>query len=122
MAAETDLQFDGWRVNRVSGEISREARAFRLQQQPLRILVQLYDHAGEIVTREQILDALWGIDFVPDSNVVERHIRALRRKLHDNWHHPRFIETVHGKGYRLISDIASVPPDVKRDAPSVSER
>ncbi len=74
------------------------------------LLYLLMTNAGEIVTREQILDSLWGIDFVPDSNIVERHIRGLRRKLHDDWHHPRFIETVHGKGYRLLPDTGRVSP------------
>jgi DNA-binding response OmpR family regulator len=74
------------------------------------LLYLLMAHAGEIVTREQILDALWGVDFAPDSNVVERHIRSLRRKLHDDWHHPHFIETIHGMGYRLLPNTGRVPP------------
>lgn len=73
------------------------------------LLYILMEHTGEIVTRDEILDALWGVDFAPDSNVVERHIRSLRRKLHDDWHRPRYIETVHGKGYRLMLDGARVP-------------
>ena len=52
--------------------------------------------------REQILDALWGTDFISESNVVDRHVRALRAKLQDDWHKPRYSETVSGTGYRFV--------------------
>src|SRR6266550_2112217 len=56
----------------------------------------------KVLTREQILDALWGTDFVIESNVVDRHVRALRVKLQNDWHKPRYIETVQGAGYRFV--------------------
>jgi DNA-binding response OmpR family regulator len=68
------------------------------------LLYLLIARVGEIVTRDEILDALWSVDFAPDSNVIERHVRSLRHKLHDDWHRPRYIETVHGRGYRLLPD------------------
>jgi DNA-binding response OmpR family regulator len=54
------------------------------------------------VTRDEILDALWGVDYAAESNVIDRHIRNLRAKLQDDWRKPRFIVTVPGKGYRCI--------------------
>lgn len=66
------------------------------------LLYLLAANAGTILTREQILDALWGTDFVIESNVVDRHVRALRAKLQDDWHKPRYIETVPNAGYRFI--------------------
>ena len=54
------------------------------------------------MTRDDILDAIWGTDFVAESNIVDRHIRSLRVKLQDDYRHPRFIATVPGKGYRFI--------------------
>src|SRR5216684_3683017 len=68
------------------------------------LLYLLAANAGSVLTREQILDALWGTDFVIESNVVDRHVRALRAKLQDDWHKPRYIETVPGAGYRFVSD------------------
>lgn len=59
-------------------------------------------NAGRVLSRDEILDALWGMDFVAESNVVDRHIRSLRAKLHDNWQKPRFIATVRGQGYRFL--------------------
>jgi DNA-binding response OmpR family regulator len=73
------------------------------------LLYLLAANAGTILTREQILDALWGTDFVIESNVVDRHVRALRAKLRDDWHKPRYIETVAGAGYRFVS-AAEVEP------------
>ena len=66
------------------------------------LLYLLAANAGSVLTREQILDALWGTDFVVESNVVDRHVRALRSKLQNDWHKPRYIETVPGTGYRFV--------------------
>ncbi len=66
------------------------------------LLYLLASRGGRVVTREEILDAVWGTDFVAESNVVDRHIRGLRIKLQNGYRHPRFIATVPGKGYRFI--------------------
>jgi DNA-binding response OmpR family regulator len=66
------------------------------------LLYLLASRAGRVVTREEILDAVWGTDFVAESNVVDRHVRSLRIKLQNDYRHPRFIETVPGRGYRFI--------------------
>ena len=66
------------------------------------LLYLLAANTGQLVTRDQILDALWGTDYVAESNVVDRHIRNLRAKLQNDWRKPRFIETVPGKGYRFL--------------------
>jgi DNA-binding response OmpR family regulator len=66
------------------------------------LLYLLAANAGRLVTREQILDSLWGVDHAAGSNLVDRHVRNLRTKLHDNWRRPRFIATVQGHGYRFL--------------------
>lgn len=66
------------------------------------LLYLLASRAGRVVTRDEILDAIWGTDFVAESNVVDRHIRSLRIKLQNDYRHPRFIATVPGRGYRFI--------------------
>jgi DNA-binding response OmpR family regulator len=73
------------------------------------LLYLLAANAGSVLTREQILDALWGTDFVIESNVVDRHVRALRAKLQNDWHKPRYIETVPGAGYRFVTAPDEVP-------------
>src|SRR6266542_4048533 len=66
------------------------------------LLYLLAANAGRVVTREEILYTLWGVDYVAESNVVDRQIRNLRGRLQDDWRQPRFIATVPGRGYRFL--------------------
>ena len=66
------------------------------------LLYLLASRSGRVVSRDEILDAVWGTDFVAESNIVDRHIRTLRIKLQNDYRHPRFIATVPGQGYRFI--------------------
>ena len=88
------------------GILNRRVRAgeTELHLTPLEqsLLYLLASRAGRIVSREDILDAIWGTDFVAESNVVDRHVRSLRIKLQNDYRHPRFIATVPGEGYRFI--------------------
>jgi two-component system KDP operon response regulator KdpE len=94
-----DLEIDVLNRKVIAGE--HELHLTSLEQALLYLLAA---NAGSILTREQILDALWGTDFVIESNVVDRHVRALRAKLQNDWHKPRYIETVPGAGYRFVSE------------------
>jgi DNA-binding response OmpR family regulator len=84
------------------------------------LLYLLASRGGRAVTRDEILDAIWGTDFVAESNIVDRHIRSLRIKLQDDYRHPRFIATVSGQGYRFIPVFSNVgwagQPDAGEDA------
>ena len=71
------------------------------------LLYLLAANAGRVVTREEILDTLWGTDYVAESNVVDRQIRNLRTRLQDDWREPRFIATVPGRGYRFLLTTAA---------------
>ncbi|MDQ3689638.1 MAG: response regulator transcription factor [Chloroflexota bacterium] len=86
--------------------VNREVRAgdslIHLSGIEQSLLYLLASRNGLIVTREEILDAVWGTEFVAESNIVDRHIRSLRIKLQNDYRHPRFIATVSGKGYRFI--------------------
>ena len=75
------------------------------------LLYLLAANAGRAVAREEILDALWGADYVAGSNVVERQVRNLRARLRDDWRRPRFIATVPGRGYRFLP----APPEDSAD-------
>ena len=72
------------------------------------LLYLLASRGGRVVTRDEILDAIWGTDFVAESNIVDRHIRSLRIKLQNDYRHPRFIATVPGQGYRFIPIFSNV--------------
>jgi hypothetical protein len=58
---------------------------------------------GIVLTRQQLLDTVWGVDFVGDDHVLEVHIGNLRRKLGDEPANARYIETIRGVGYRLLA-------------------
>ena len=72
------------------------------------LLYLLASRSGRIVTRDEILDAIWGTDFVAESNIVDRHVRSLRIKLQNDYRHPRFIATVPGAGYRFIPTFSNL--------------
>jgi DNA-binding response OmpR family regulator len=70
------------------------------------LLYLLAANAGRLLTRDEILDYLWGVDYAAESNVVDRHVRNLRAKLQNGWRNPRYIATVPGKGYRFVATSA----------------
>jgi DNA-binding response OmpR family regulator len=77
------------------------------------LLYLLAANAGRVVTREEILDTLWGVDYVAESNVVDRHIRNLRARLQNDWKQPRFIATIPGRGYRFVPTFANDPAEAR---------
>lgn len=90
---EIDLLHRGVRI---------DGHDLRLTPLELSLLSLLAVNAGQVLTRDEILDLVWGADYVADSNVVDRHVRHLRAKLRDDWRRPRFIATVPGQGYRFV--------------------
>jgi len=69
------------------------------------LLYLLAANAGHLLTRDEILDYLWGADYVAESNVVDRHIRNLRAKLQTHSGR-RYIATVPGRGYRFVAPVS----------------
>lgn len=104
------MKFDGWVVNRISGEMTREGRATRLSQQLLRVLIELHDRAGEIVAREQLVKALWPQGIVDFDNGLNVAVRKLRVALDDVGDTPKYIETLPRVGYRFIGAMDSGKP------------
>jgi DNA-binding response OmpR family regulator len=92
--------------------LNREVRAgssvLHLTALEQSLLYVLAAHAGRVLTRTELLDAVWGVDFISESNVVDRHIRSLRAKLQNDWRRPRFIATVPGRGYRFVPVFSDV--------------
>jgi DNA-binding response OmpR family regulator len=107
-------------LNRV---VRAGGRALRLTAFEQSLLYLLAANAGRLLTRDEILDHLWGGDYAAESNVVDRHVRNLRAKLQDDWRRPRYIVTVPGKGYRFMlmdADEAPRPDNKPRDVPQPS--
>jgi DNA-binding response OmpR family regulator len=89
-----ELQIDI--LNRTVTAGGHELHLTSLEQSLLYLLAA---NAGRLLTRDEILDYLWGTDYAAESNVVDRHIRSLRSKLQNDWRRPRYIVTVPGQGY-----------------------
>ena len=120
------MEFDGWKVDRVSGEISRGDRAVRLPQQPLRILIELFDHAGMVVTRDQLVKVLWPAGIVDFDNGLNVAMRKLRVALDDVGDTPRYIETLPRVGYRFVGKPvvagANAPTEVRSETRRLPSR
>jgi DNA-binding response OmpR family regulator len=106
--------------------VNREVRAgdsvVHLSAIEQSLLYLLASRSGRVVTRDQILDAIWGTDFMSESNIVDRHIRGLRIKLQNDYREPRFIATVPGQGYRFIPTFSNTGWDALSGlAPQVTE-
>src|SRR6516165_5725456 len=88
-------------------ELKKHGVRIKLQEQPLRILLMLAQHPGEVITREQIQSELWPAGtYVDYENAINSSVRKLREALGDSPANPRFIETLSRRGYRLLVPVS----------------
>jgi DNA-binding response OmpR family regulator len=99
-AASTVLAIGELALDTRTRVVTRGDRSADLPSREFSLLEYLMRHAGQVVTRQQLLDAVWGFDFETGSNVVDVYVGYLRRKL-DSPGSPSVIETVRGAGYRV---------------------
>lgn len=97
---EDVLRFEDLTLNRKTREVSRNGKPIELTAKEFDLLDYLMTNRRQVVTREQILEHVWGYDFMGDSNVIEVYIRYLRLKLESD-QQKRLIYTVRGVGYVL---------------------
>jgi two-component system alkaline phosphatase synthesis response regulator PhoP len=93
--------FGDLRVDFGRAEVVRNGEVVALSSMELRLLRCLIEHRGKVVSRDQLLDEVWGYEASPFSRTVDVHIAALRQKIEPNPSHPVFIITVHRLGYRF---------------------
>ena len=94
MTDATEIKFDDWTVRPDSGELLRNGQAQRLPQKPLRVLLELLAHPGEVVTRERLVQVLWPKGVVDFDNNLNSIVRKLRVALDDDSETPRYVETL----------------------------
>lgn len=94
------LQFEDLTLNRRTREVFRNGRAIELTAKEFDLLEYLLSHPRQVITRDRILEQVWGYDFMGDSNIIEVYIRYLRLKLEEK-DEKRLIQTVRGVGYVL---------------------
>ena len=101
-----DFELD-WRAY----ELRRKGQALKLSRIPLELLLLLVERRGELVTRDEIVERIWGKDiFLDTDNSINAAVRKIREVLNDNPEQPRFVQTVIGRGYRFIASSAEVGP------------
>ncbi len=96
----TRLQCGGLVLDLLAREARREERRIELQPREFRLLEYLMRHAGQVVTRTMLLEAVWDYHFDPQTNVIDVHISRLRQKIDHGFETP-LLHTVRGAGYRL---------------------
>jgi two-component system alkaline phosphatase synthesis response regulator PhoP len=95
-------RFSDVEVNVRSNEVRRAGTAVDLSAKEFALLAYFVAHPAETLTRDRLLDAVWGYENYPNTRTVDTHIVHLRQKLEPNPEEPRFILTVHGSGYKFV--------------------
>ena len=104
------IRFKTFEVDLKAGEVRRNGHRIRLQQQPLHVLTMLVEHAGDVVTRDELRCRLWPEDtFVDFDQGLNKAINKIRKALGDPAKHPQIIETLPKRGYRLIAPVIPIP-------------
>src|SRR5580700_9200989 len=100
------LRIGAWRVDCAVDEISRDGNSVKLERRAMQLLVCLAQHAGQVVSVEQLLDQVWtGVVVTPDS--VYHAVANLRKTLGDDAREPEYIATVPRRGYRLVAPVSA---------------
>jgi two-component system alkaline phosphatase synthesis response regulator PhoP len=96
-----EFSFGDVRIRLRGRQVFRAGREVRLTRKEFDLLRYLVEHRGEVVTRDRLLDEVWGYDQYPTTRTVDTHVLRLRQKFEEDPEHPRHIVTAHGQGYRF---------------------
>jgi two-component system, OmpR family, alkaline phosphatase synthesis response regulator PhoP len=94
--------FGPFRIDFGTMELTRDGRAIGLSAREFQLLSYFVEHRATVLTREVILNEVWGYDSMPTTRTIDTHVTWLRQKLEDNPRLPRYILTVHGFGYKFV--------------------
>ncbi len=100
---DDSVEFGDASVNFKKGEIRKGGKEIALSAKEFQLLKFLVQNEGIILTRDQLLNEVWGYDALPSTRTVDVHIAWLRQKLENDSRYPRHILTVHGFGYKFVS-------------------
>lgn len=106
MASGTGQQeihrFGDLEINFKKYNAQKKGKALKLSPREYELLRCFIEKQGEIITREELLNKIWGYDSYPDTRTVDAHIAKLRQKIEDKPEEPKLIVTVHGMGYKFL--------------------
>ncbi|HEX5563460.1 MAG TPA: response regulator transcription factor, partial [Sporosarcina sp.] len=97
-------EYAGLSIHEQTREVKRNGESIDLTPREYDLLLHLIRHPNQVLSREQLLDAVWGFDYYGDTNVVDVYIRYVRKKI-DQQNEPSLIQTVRGVGYALKEPI-----------------
>ena len=115
---------EGFELDPAAYELRRSGHVVKLERLPMEILLFLIEQRGQVVTREEIADRIWGKNVHVDTdNSINGAIRKIRRVLRDDPDRPRFIQTIMGRGYRFIAAVDTSAPEPSPDPllPAISD-
>ena len=112
------FQLGDWEVESVSGEIARDGELRRIEPKPMEVLVYLARHAGEVVSKDELMSRVWSGTVVGEDSLW-RSVYGLRKAFGEEPPERRYVETVPRRGYRLVAPVSSLEPtaEVKEAAP-----
>ena len=97
-----DHQFGDVRIDFRHHEATKNGRPMVLSPREFMLMAYLVAHRGAVITREQLLDAVWGYDNMPFTRTVDTHVAKLRKKIEDDPANPRYLITLHRLGYKFL--------------------
>lgn len=99
----TATRFGDVEIRREQGIVLKGGEELNLTKTEFRLMCEFADHAGAVLSRDQLLERVWGYEYLGDSRLVDAHVRRLRLKVEDHPDDPKLIVTARGIGYRLMS-------------------
>jgi DNA-binding winged helix-turn-helix (wHTH) protein/tetratricopeptide (TPR) repeat protein len=120
----TDLvRFEDFELDLRSYQVRRSGQILKLERIPMEVLFLLVERRGQLVARQEIIEKLWGKDvFLDTDNAINTAIRKIRQVLKDDPEQPRFVQTVTGRGYRFIGDVAEAGNPRIEEAPAIQPK
>lgn len=100
-----EYRFGDVRVDPVRREVARAGRPVEMTAKEFDLLIYLLEHPGEALSRDHLLEHIWGYEEYPTTRTVDNHILRLRKKLEPDPAHPRHFLTLHGVGYKFVAGV-----------------
>jgi two-component system alkaline phosphatase synthesis response regulator PhoP len=101
-ASAESYRFGDISVDFRRAEVNKNGKILELSAREFKLLKYFIEHRGAALTRDELLNEVWGYNAMPSTRTVDVHVAWLRQKLEDNPRHPEYIHTVHGLGYKFV--------------------
>ncbi|MBK6748785.1 MAG: response regulator transcription factor [Pyrinomonadaceae bacterium] len=102
-ATAESFRFGNIAIDFKRAEVTKHNERLDLSAMEFKLLQYLIENRGDVHSRDQLLDAVWGYDAMPTTRTVDVHVAWLRQKIEENPRHPHYIQTVHGMGYKFMA-------------------